>query len=124
MKHLLFDKQFHRFIVVGILNTIVGYGLFALFIYIGFHYIIASLFATILGVLFNFHSIGKLVFQKHDYRLLFRFFTVYLITYLLSILFLYFFDKLGINMYLAGFLLLIPMAIVSFLLNKFYVFGN
>jgi len=124
MKRLLLDRQFHRFIVVGILNTIVGYSLFAFFIYVGLHYVLASLFATVLGVLFNFHSIGKLVFGTHDYHLIIRFFSVYGITYILSIIFLYFFDKLGIDIYLAGFLLLAPMAVISFLLNKFYVFGE
>jgi len=125
MIHSLFvDKQFHRFIVVGILNSIVGYSLFAFFIYVGLHYVVASLFATILGVFFNFHSIGKLVFKQHNYRLIFRFFSVYCITYLLNILFLYFFDKLDVDMYLAGFLLLAPIAVISFLLNKFYVFGS
>jgi len=124
MKQLFLDKQFHRFIVVGILNTIVSYSLFAFFIYIGLHYVFASLFATILGVLFNFHTIGKLVFKQHNYQRIFYFFGVYSITYFLSIIFLYFFDKFNVDMYLAGFLLLGPMAIISFLLNRYYVFNQ
>ena len=124
MRRLLTDRQFHRFLAVGIMNTAVGYGLFAFFIYIGLHYVIASFFATVLGILFNFHSIGRLVFDRHDYRLIFRFFGVYGITYVLSIIFLYFFDLAGIGMYLAGALLLAPMAVISFLLNKYHVFGK
>lgn len=124
MHKLLFDRQFHRFVAVGVLNTAVGYGLFTFFIFIGLHYVLASLFATILGVLFNFHSIGKLVFGQHDYRLIFRFFGVYSITYLLSIAFLAIFDRFQVNMYAAGALLLAPMAVISFLLNKYFVFGN
>lgn len=124
MHRLIHDRQFHRFIAVGVLNTIVGYGLFVLFIFLGFHYILAVLFSTILGVLFNFHSIGHLVFGKHQYRLLLRFLGVYGIIYLLNIAFLTLFDLFGINMYLAGALLLAPMAIVSFLLNKYHVFGG
>lgn len=122
MRRLLRDRQFHRFVAVGVLNTAVGYGLFAFFIFIGLHYVFASFFATVLGVLFNFHSIGNLVFGKHDYRLIFRFISVYGITYILSVIFLYFFDMFGINMYAAGALLLLPMAIISFLLNKYHVF--
>ncbi|ADV47280.1 GtrA family protein [Nitratifractor salsuginis] len=122
MRRLLFDKQFHRFIAVGVLNTAVGYGLFAFFIFLGLHYALASLLATILGILFNFHTIGKIVFGCHDYRLMVRFFAVYGITYLLSIAFLAVFDFLGVNMYLAGALLLAPMAVISFLLNKYFVF--
>ena len=122
MHRLLSDRQFHRFLAVGVLNTAVGYGLFALFIFLGLHYVLASLFATVLGVLFNFHSIGKLVFGQYDYRLIFRFFAVYGVTYLLSISFLAIFDFFGIDMYLAGALLLAPMAVISFLLNKYHVF--
>lgn len=124
MMRLLKDRQFHRFIVVGILNTAVGYGLFVFFIYVGLHYTLAALFATILGVLFNFHSIGKLVFDHHDYRLIFRFFGVYGMIYLLNIAGLSIFDLFSIDMYLAGALLIAPMAIISFILNKTFVFGK
>lgn len=124
MHRLLFDRQFHRFVAVGILNTAVGYGLFALFIFLGLHYVLASTFGTLLGIIFNFHSIGKLVFDRHDYRLILRFFGVYGITYLLGLAFLALFDSFKISMYVAGALLLAPMAIISFLLNRHYVFRN
>ena len=124
MIQLLKNRQFHRFIAVGIINTAVGYALFAFFIYIGLHYTLATLFSTIIGVLFNFHSIGKLVFGRHDYKLIFRFFGIYSIIYLLNIAGLSIFDKFSINMYIAGILLMVPMAIISFLLNKNFVFGE
>jgi len=124
MRRLFLDRQFHRFLAVGVLNTMVGYGLFSLFIFLGFHYTLAVLFSTILGVLFNFHSIGRLVFGRHEYRLLARFFGVYGVTYILNVSFLGLFALFGINMYLAGALLLAPMAIISFLLNKYHVFGK
>jgi hypothetical protein len=38
--------RFLRFLLVGILNAAVGYGLFALFIYLGLHYSLANLVAT------------------------------------------------------------------------------
>ena len=123
MRHLLSDRQFHRFIAVGVLNTLVGYLLYALFLYLGFNYILASLFSTVLGVLFNFHSIGKLVFGGYSYRKILRFFSVYGLIYLLNISGLALLDTLGINLYLAGALLLGPLAIVSFVLNKYYVYG-
>ena len=116
-------RQLISFLLVGILNTAFGYGLFALFIYIGLYYSLAVLFSTILGVLFNFKTIGKLVFGSSDNGLIFRFALVYVITYLLNIFFLWLFKKFGFeNMYINGFVLLIPLAAVSFLLNKFFVF--
>ena len=120
---LLSYYQVYKFIFVGILNTIFGYSLFALFIYLGLYYPLAVLLSTILGVLFNFKTIGRLVFDSNDNGLIFRFILVYAITYLLNIFFLWLLKKLGSeNMYIDGFALLIPLAAVSFLLNKFFVF--
>lgn len=124
MFHLLLDKQFQRFIAVGILNTFFGYGMFALFIYLQLHYSVASFLATVLGVLFNFKTTGKIVFESHDNGLIFRFFGVYGITYIVSVFFLYIFEQFAINMYLAGALLLLPMAVFSFLMNRHFVFQN
>ena len=116
-------RQLISFLLVGILNTAFGYGLFALFIYIGLYYPLAVLLSTILGVLFNFKTIGKLVFGSSDNGLILRFALVYVITYFLNIFFLWLFKWLGFdNMYINGFVLLIPLAAVSFLLNKFFVF--
>jgi len=115
--------QLLSFLLVGVLNTIVGYSLFVLFIYLGLYYPLAVLFSTILGVLFNFKTIGRLVFASSDNSLIFRFALVYVITYFLNIFFLWLFKRLGFdNMYINGFVLLIPLAAVSFLLNKFFVF--
>ena len=44
-------RTFFTYILVGILNTAVGYGLFALFISFGIHYSLAVLLSTLLGVL-------------------------------------------------------------------------
>ena len=116
-------RQLFSFLLVGILNTIFGYGLFALFIYLGLYYPLAVLLSTILGVLFNFKTIGGLVFGSNDNKLIFKFILVYVIIYLLNIFFLWLFKRLGFeNMYLNGFVLLIPLAAVSFLLNKCFVF--
>lgn len=119
----MIKRQAVKFILVGIMNTAFGYGIFALFIYLGLYYPLAVLFSMILGVLFNFKTIGKLVFDSSDNGLIFRFILVYIITYFLNIFFLWLFKWLGFdNMYINGFVLLIPLAAVSFLLNKFFVF--
>jgi putative flippase GtrA len=121
----LHKNLFAKFILVGVLNTIVGYGLFAFFIFLHIHYTLAVLFSTILGVLFNFKSIGKLVFGSHDNRLIFRFILVYVVIYFLNTFFLWLFKYFGFeNMYINGFILLAPLAVVSFVLNKNFVFGE
>ena len=117
------SKKFTKFILVGIVNTIFGYSLFSFFIFLGLHYSFSVLFSTILGVLFNFKTIGKLVFNSHDNSLIYRFVLVYIVIYVLNITGLWIFKINGLeNMYINGAMLLAPLAIVSFILNKKYVF--
>ena len=109
--------------MVGGINTIFGYALFALFIFLGFHYAMASFLSTVLGVLFNFKTTGVLVFRNKDNRLLFRFFGVYSVVYVINVLMLKALGIAGFDMYLAGALVIIPLAVLSFVLNKLFVFG-
>jgi len=118
----MIKKEFIRFIFVGVLNTIVGYGLYAMFIFFGFSYILASLFATILGVLFNFQTIGRLVFKDSDNSLIFRFIIVYIVVFFIGIWLIKILKGYGFDNYSSGFISLFPNAIISFLLNKFYVY--
>jgi len=116
------DRKFITFVVVGIMNTLFGYSLFALFIYLKVHYSLAVLLATVLGILFNFKTIGRLVFRNSNNLLIFRFVGVYGVTYLLNVTALRVFDSFKVNMYAAGMLLLVPIAVISFLLQSKYVF--
>lgn len=118
------EYKFFRFIIVGIVNTAFGYALFALLIYLKFHYSIAVLISTILGVLFNFKTIGEIVFNNKSNRLILRFGMVYFITYWLNVFIIFIFKKvISENLYLVGFLALIPVALITFFLNKYFVFG-
>ncbi|HEY5590798.1 MAG TPA: GtrA family protein [Paludibacter sp.] len=112
-----------RFFFVSGLNTFFGYGLFAILVFIGLVYPIALLVATIAGILFNFKTIGIIVFKNHDNLLIFRFFGVYGITYLFNLGGLALLKYFEINIYMAGALLLIPVGLLAFLLNKLFVFN-
>jgi putative flippase GtrA len=119
----VFDKKIIRFLIVGLINTLVGYSLYAFFIFIGLSYPIAVLFSTVLGVAFNYKSIGSLVFAHEGESRALPFIGVYVIVYGLNIYGLWQLEVLGIeNKYIAGALLLVPLAALSFLLNKYWVF--
>lgn len=119
------DKHLMKFLIVGVLNTLFGYSLFALFIFLGINYPVAVLLATILGVLFNYKSIGKLVFDHKGDSRLFHFVSVYVLIYLLNVSGLWALDIVGLeNKYIAGAMLLVPLAVVSFVLNKKFVFNQ
>jgi putative flippase GtrA len=116
------DKTFVRFLLVGLLNTLFGYSIFAVLIYFGFHYTIATLLSTVLGVLFNFRTIGTLVFKNSRGHLIVKFIAVYAIIYCLNIAFLKILNMWSFNMYIAGLVLLFPMAVTAYFLNKHFVF--
>lgn len=139
------ENKFVRFLFVGVINTIFGYGVFLLFIWFGMHYSIALLFANILGILFNYKTTGYIVFQNKSNRLLVKFFMVYGVVYLFNLLELYLLDRSNLYEFVLSLpvldfldalplnpekigdamgqaITLLPNAILSFLLNKIFVF--
>lgn len=116
--------MFVRFLIVGVGNTLVGYGLFSVFLYLNLHYTLSALLATILGVLFNFFTTGRYVFFNNNNRLIIRFISVYIVVYLFNITGLKLGEEFAISYYFSGMLLIIPLALLSFFLNKNFVFKN
>jgi putative flippase GtrA len=72
-------RQFVRFVLVGVLNTAFGYGIYGLFLWVGVGLPLSLLGATVLGVLFNFVTTGRLVFRDFAWHRL----PAYLVTYAL-----------------------------------------
>jgi putative flippase GtrA len=104
------------------LNTVFGYGLFAALILIGLRYPLAAAIATVIGILFNFQTTGRLVFGRHDLSLILRFLAVYAISYVVGITLIGWADRRGISVLLAAAVLAIPMGFFSFTLQKLLVF--
>ena len=119
----LIKYQLVRFILVGIINSLFGYGCFALFLYMGLHYALALFLATVFGVIFNFKSIGTLVFGSHDNRLMFRFIGSYGVIYFINILGIKAFSHIGVVPYISGAILILPMAVLAYIFNKRFVFN-
>ena len=114
--------KFIKYIMVGIINTVFGYSVYSLLIFIDLHYSVASLLATLVGVLFNFKTIGSIVFKANDNSLIIKFIAVYSFTYFVDLVGLKIFNSFQINLYLAGFLLLIICTPISYYLNNQFVF--
>lgn len=114
--------QVKKFILVGVLNTIVGYSLYALFIFFGFDYVYALGLATVLGVAFNFQTIGRLVFKHNNKKLIFKFVLVYIVVFCVNLMLIKFLVWLGLNEYIGGAIAIIPASALSFILNKYFVF--
>jgi len=116
--------RFFRFLVVGGINTVFGYGVFAALILLGVWYPVAAFISTVAGILFNFKSYGALVFGRHDNAILIRFFAVYGVCYLVGLLPLTWAKAHGVSVLLMAAIMLLPMAAFSFLLNRTFVYGS
>ena len=118
----MLKKEIVSFILVGILNTIFGYLLYSLFIYLGLGYILAVFLATIFGMMFNYRTIGKFVFNAKNKNSAIKFILVYVVVFLVNISVIKIFKDYGFDNYIAGLIAIFPASVVSFILNKIYVF--
>ena len=116
------SPRFLRFLLVGLLNTAVGYGLFAFLTWLGLLYPLAIGLATLGGVVFNFQSIGRLVFNRSHWSRLGRFAAVYCVLYGLNVAGVALLLKADLNVYVANALLIIPLALIAYLLQQKFVF--
>jgi len=116
-------EQLIRFLIIGAVNTAFAYGVYAFFIFIGLHYTLAVLLSTIIGICFSFKTLGTLVFDNPDNRLILKFFAVYGLCYFINIGLLRLISQTFMpNLYIAGLMTCCIVALISFCLNKWVVF--
>ena len=124
LKTIELDTKFIRFIFIGIVNTIFGYGVYFLLIKLGLHFSLAVLISTSLGILFNFKTLGKFVFKESSNSHIFKFTAVYSLIYILNVFGIKFLNSIGFSFEWSGFIMLLPMATLGFILNKSLVFKS
>lgn len=120
----LFRFQFIRFLLVGVLNTSFSYGVYAVLLYVGLNYVAANLGALLLGILVSFRTQGRLVFGNRDNRLLFRFAAAWALIFVVNTLLIAGLLRADLDAYWAGAVALIPTTILSYLVQRFLVFGT
>jgi putative flippase GtrA len=118
----LWSVRFLRFLVVGGVNTVFGYLVYAGFILLNLHYSLAALYSTIIGVIFNFFTTGRIVFDNHQPGLILKFFIVYAVYYLLNLGVLKLLTSQGFSSLISGAIAALPMALVSYTLTRTFVF--
>ncbi|MGY8903934.1 MAG: GtrA family protein [Burkholderiales bacterium] len=114
--------QWLRFVVVGALNTLFGYGLFALLVWAGLAYPVAIGVATVVGVLFNFQTTGRMVFDGAPRSRLLRFVAVYALVYLINLAAVAVLLYWKLNIYLANALVILPLAWLAYIFQRKFVF--
>lgn len=113
-----------RFAAVGVLNTLFGYGVFYLLLVAGLQPVPALALATIVGIVFNFFSTATLVFRRPDLSRLGRFTGIYAITFTVNAIALAVAVDNGVAPATAQAILVVPMALLAYVLNSRLVFGE
>ncbi len=116
--------KFGKFILTGLLNTLVGYLCFAFFLFIDFRISLALALSTTLGILFNFFSFGHFVFcSKKSSRVFAKFIFAYMSIYVINtVCLLVLVNHLHLSPYV-GQLIYLPFGVVlSWILMNYWVF--
>ena len=121
-----FVKQFVKFGIVGLSNTLISLGVYYSLVMIGLYYIAAHAIAFALSVLNAYYWSSKFVFKQskgnRKWRLA-KVYTVYGFTFLLSVGLLYtLVEILGVSELIAPLINLCITVPLNFLLNKFWAF--
>lgn len=118
----LLKNQAIRFILIGIINTLFGYSLFSLFIFLHFSSTMAIFLATLLSIVLNFNTLGHFVFNNTDKKLLIKFISSYLFLMLFNMTLEKTLHFIISSNYLSGLLSIIITAGLSYTINKNLVF--
>ena len=118
-----FQIKFIKFLLIGLLNTLFGYSIYAFFIYLNLDYYSASILSYIFGILFNFFTYKSLVFNIFFKKLIFiKFLIVYVLIYLLNLILLKSIDSVLNNLYTSQAVILPFLIISNWLLFNLWVF--
>lgn len=119
----LFDIRVFRFVLVGGINTLFGFTVFGVIAYLGGHTWQALLGGNIAGIVFNFLTIGGIVFRDLSPKRMVRFIAAYLGLFLLNLKAIELLtNAIQADRILAQALLTAPMAILSYLIMSRFVF--
>lgn len=115
-----------KFLSAGVLNTVFGYSVYALLLFIKTPYLIALLVATVAGVVFNYFSLCRIVFHGVGSWFVFgKFLVGYALIYGANAILLGILTRdFHINPYI-GQVICIPMSVLlSWLLMNYWVYKN
>ena len=111
-----------RFLLVGGLNTVFAYSVFAGFLLLGVTPSPALALATVLGVAFNFVTTGRLTFGSRDMKRLPAFCLTYGILFVINLFALRGLVAAGVHPAIAQAILVLPLAALSYFVQRDLVF--
>jgi putative flippase GtrA len=109
-------SRFARFITAGVVNTAFGYGLYAVLVVVGFAPQSALLTAYAIGVLWNYVTHARFVFGQSGFTSLPAYVAAYVFVLGLNAVGLELMVQLGVAPLVAQAVLILPAALLSFVL--------
>jgi len=124
IKKLFNDKRL-RFLLTGGINTFVGFGSCALFLYCGLNLQVSLTLSTLIGVTNSYFWNKYFTFRTKQKSAseAFRFVLVYGISYCIGLLLSFVFESyLGIDKYISGLLCQVVNPVISYVGHNFFSF--
>lgn len=116
-----------RFGIVGVINTVIGYGVYFLMLRIKVAYVLALLISNIVGVTNSYFWNKYFTFKsrKKSFTELVRFLSVYAVTFLVNLVILMLMvEKVKMNKEIAQVVALFIVTLISFFGHKFWSFSK
>lgn len=116
-------KQFVKYNTVGIVNTLLGFSIIFILMFLGVSPMISNAVGYGIGAIFSYYLNSKYTFQDtpHSYIRMFKFFMILSLSYLLNFLVLQWLLPF-LNPYIAQFISAVVYTLSSFFFMKFFVF--
>jgi putative flippase GtrA len=124
----LFEANLHRiellvrYYGVGVINTVFGYGLFALLVFIGLNLYVAQILAHFTGVAFNYFTYSRHVFHESSQRRPRAFVASYVLNYVMGLALLAGAHHFVRSPYIAGFIAMMIGTAINFVILRRFVF--
>jgi putative flippase GtrA len=112
-----------RFYKIGFINTLFGYGVYALLLSVGLNMYAAQIIGHVIGVIFNYFSYSLHVFRAAPASKL-RFLFSYALNYIVSLASLTLAATILSSPYLAGLLAMVITSVINFIILQRYVFTS
>jgi len=119
---LLANRQFLRFLVAGGVNTLFGFGVNIAVMLAGSPVWLSMLTGTVAGIAFNFFTHGSYAFRDLSAKRLPRYLVGYAVVYLIGLGAFHVLQLVVRGPIACQTLLVIPMALVSYLIMSRFVF--
>ena len=108
--------------IVGLLNSIFGFLVFIIFAFTGLSTWKVLLISNLIGILFNFFTIGNFVFFEAKISQIPKFLISYIVIYLTYLGLITYLEPIFSSRIVAMGIIVVPIAILTYLIQRFFVY--